>query len=103
MTVIIFAVMNVGTQKERRKKVMTTIDELPEKQRKDFCDMIDVIVMNLDKDPELKEGFKFLNDLAYNRKISLYDLLLEVYEISELEDRLDDWEEKKDISDGDHG
>ena len=90
MMEIIFAVMSVEIREDRRKKVMTTIEDLTEKQRKAFCDMIDGIVMNLDYDPELKEGFKYLNDLAFHRKISLYDLLLEVYEKTEVEDRLDE-------------
>ena len=95
MMEIIFAVTSVGIREDRWKKVMTTIEDLTEKQKKFFCEMIDTIIMNLDKDPEMKENFDYLNDLAFHRKMSIYDLLLEVYEKTEVEDRLDDWKKRK--------
>lgn len=89
-------VMNVGQKQGMQKRdPLTRIEDLPEDKAKEFCGMVDTIVMSLDEDPELKEAFKFLNDMALQKKITIYDMLLEVYETQELDDRLDDWRAKK--------
>ena len=71
---------------------MIGIDDLSEKQRIDFCAMIDDLVLNVaPHDDELREGFRNLDEQANYYNISFYDAILRAYEESELRDRLDDW------------
>jgi len=72
---------------------MVYFDSLPEEIKQPFCDMIDKLIMTLDKDPELKEAFGFLEEEAMRRNFTIYQICAFVYEMTELIDRIDknDW------------
>ncbi len=74
---------------------MTKVDELPEDVRKDFCALIDEAILESGDDEELKEGFKALDEMAKIMNVSFYDLLLELYEESEIQARVDAWKQEK--------
>jgi len=78
-------------------KILTTIEDLTEDIRVQFCDMIDDIILSSDTDPELKEGFNYLDKIALTNNMTFYNLILQMYEESELEDRVKDWLKKKGI------
>ncbi len=92
---IIFVMKSVEIGRGRLKKYMTTIEDLPEDQRKHFCQMVDESVMESDMDPELKEGFMYLDEQAFALGISFYDLILQMYEKEELKDRINEWKKEK--------
>lgn len=71
---------------------MTTINDLTEKQRRDFCDMIDDLVLNrAPEDTELREGFEYLDEQAFYYNISFYDIILQIYEQEELKELIKKW------------
>ena len=45
--------------------------------------------------PEMREGLAYIDDLAQDQKISIYDLLLNLYTIVEAVDAIDEWEKDK--------
>jgi len=88
-------VMNVGIPPAHGKEYLAGVDELPEDQQIYFRRMVDESVLESEYDPELKEGFAYLDKLALKRKITFYDLILELYELSELQERIDEWKKAK--------
>jgi len=97
MTVSTFAVMSVGIPSAHERFHMNSIEELSKKDREYFMKMVDESVMESDMDKELKEGFNYLDELAYKQKISFYDLILQIYEKHELEERIKEWRKEKGI------
>lgn len=57
--------------------------------------MVDESVMESDIDPELKEGFEYLDKQAFEYGISFYDIIVQMYEKEEINDRIDDWKKEK--------
>lgn len=88
------AVMSVETSSGRKK--MHTISDLSKEQRKFFCKMVDECVLDLDdNDEELKDGFRYLDELALHKNMSFYDLILQLYEMSEINERIEEWKKEK--------
>jgi len=71
------------------------LEELTEDQKIYWMKMVDESVMQSTMDPELREGFAYLDELAYKKKISFYDVVLEIYEKSEMEFRINEWKKEK--------
>lgn len=92
----IFVVMNAGIQKGSGKNCMN-ITDLTEDQQKHFCLMVDECVLGSEGDRELREGFKFMDELALKKGITFYDLLLQLYEKNEIAMRIEQWKEEKGI------
>lgn len=84
--------MNVEQNLDGRKKdILTTIDELSPEVAETFKQMIDDMILLSDGDKELREGFAEIGEESFRRKISLYDLMLEAYEKSEVEKSVKRW------------
>ena len=62
---------------------------------KNWVELIDCVVLSSEEDPDLKEGLKYLDEKAQHRGISIYDMLIEVYQKKELEKRIQDWKAAK--------
>ena len=74
---------------------MITVEDLTEEQRKYWMQMVDESVMESTMDPELREGFVMLDELAYIKKISFYDMILEMYDDREVDFRINEWKKEK--------
>ena len=79
-----------------RNQILTTIDDLTESQRKDFCEMVDDLILNMaDNDDELKEGLEYLDEQAFHYNMSFYNLILQIYDKEELNEQLRRWNDDK--------
>ena len=92
MVEIIFAVRNVGINKGLK---MISIDDLTEEQASHFKKMVDECILENSEIPEMREGLVYLDELALNQKISIYDLLLNLYTVVEAIQAIDEWEKDK--------
>ena len=92
MVVIIFAVRNVGINKGMK---MISLDDLTDQQASQFKTMVDECILENSEIPEMREGLAYIDDLAQDQKISIYDLLLNLYTIVEAVDAIDECEKDK--------
>jgi len=92
MVEIISVVRNVETNKGLK---MISLDDLTEEQSSQFKKMVDECILENSEIPEMKEGLAYIDDLAQDQKISIYDLLLNLYTIIEAVDAIDEWEKDK--------
>ena len=92
MVEIIFAVRNVGINKGLK---MISLDDLTEEQASHFKKMVDECILENSEIPEMREGLVYLDELALNQKISIYDLLLNLYTVVEAIQAIDEWEKDK--------
>ena len=92
MVEIIFAVRNVGINKGLK---MISIDDLTEEQASHFKKMVDECILENSEILEMREGLVYLDELALNQKISIYDLLLNLYTVVEAIQAIDEWEKDK--------
>jgi len=92
MVEIIFAVRNVGINKGMK---MISLDDLTDQQASQFKTMVDECILENSEIPEMREGLAYIDDLAHDQKISIYDLLLNLYTIVEAVDAIDEWEKDK--------
>lgn len=74
---------------------MNHIDDLPEKVQTYFREMVDECFLENQSDPELKEGFDILDAMSRKQKISIYDLVLQLYEEDEFYIRINEWKKSK--------
>jgi hypothetical protein len=56
-----------------------------------FRKMVDDIVMFADYDPELADGVKWLNDQAFKKGLSFYDMVFEVLYKHDTNTKASDW------------
>lgn len=88
-------VMNVEIRRGTGKIItLRTIEELPEKQRKFFCQMVDECILD-NNDREWREAMAFVDGEANRQGITFYDLVLQLYEDNEILKRVDEWREEK--------
>ena len=92
MVETIFAVRNAETNKGLK---MISLDDLSEEQASHFKTMVDECILENSEIPEMREGLAYIDDLAQDQKISIYDLLLNLYTIVEAVDAIDEWEKDK--------
>jgi hypothetical protein len=92
MVEIIFAVRNVGINKGLK---MISLNDLTEEQASHFKKMVDECILENSEIPEMREGLVYLDELALNQKISIYDLLLNLYTVVEAIEAIDEWEKDK--------
>jgi hypothetical protein len=92
MVEIIFAVRNVGINKGLK---MISLNDLTEEQASHFKKMVDECILENSEIPEMREGLVYLDELALNQKISIYDLLLNLYTVVEAVQAIDEWEKDK--------
>ena len=92
MVEIIFVVRNVGINKGLK---MISIDDLTEEQASHFKKMVDECILENSEILEMREGLVYLDELALNQKISIYDLLLNLYTVVEAIQAIDEWEKDK--------
>jgi hypothetical protein len=92
MVEIIFAVRNVGINKGMK---MISLDDLTDQQASQFKTMVDECILENSEIPEMREGLAYIDDLAHDQNISVYDLLLNLYTIVEAVDAIDEWEKDK--------
>tara|TARA_R110002167_G_scaffold46224_1_gene138179 strand:+ start:72 stop:350 length:279 start_codon:yes stop_codon:yes gene_type:complete len=92
MVEIIFVVRNVGINKGLK---MISLDDLTEEQASHFKKMVDECILENSEIPEMREGLVYLDELALNQKISIYDLLLNLYTVVEAIQAIDEWEKDK--------
>ena len=92
MVETIFAVKNVGINKGMK---MISLDDLTDQQASQFKTMVDECILENSEIPEMREGLAYIDDLAQDQKISIYDLLLNLYTIVEAVDVIDEWEKDK--------
>lgn len=53
--------------------------------------MVDDIVMFSEYDPELADGVKWLNDQAYKKGLSFYDMVFDVLYKHDINQKASDW------------
>ena len=87
-----FAVRNAETSKGLK---MISLDDLSEEQATHFKKMVDECILENSEIPEMREGLAYIDDLAQDQKISIYDLLLNLFTIVEAVDAIDEWEKDK--------
>jgi hypothetical protein len=92
MVEIIFVVRNVGINKGLK---MISLDDLTEEQASHFKKMADECILENSEIPEMRDGLVYLDELALNQKISIYDLLLNLYTVVEAIQAIDEWEKDK--------
>ncbi len=56
-----------------------------------FMKMVDDIVMFSEYDPELADGVKWLNDQAYKKGLSFYDMVFDVLYKHDINQKASDW------------
>ena len=56
-----------------------------------FRKMVDDIVMFSEYDPELADGVKWLNDQAYKKGLSFYDMVFDVLYKHDINQKASDW------------
>lgn len=86
---------SVGQPNEHMRKNLADFSELTEDIKKDFCEMIDDMVLSCDDDPELVTAFKFLNDESFKRRITLYEMCFLIWEDCEINEHVQDWRREK--------
>lgn len=91
---IISAVTSVETYNVQGR-TLEDIEKLPEETRKYFCEMIDECFLENQDDPELKEGFDILDQISRHEKITIYELVLRLYDQEELNYRINEWKKEK--------
>jgi hypothetical protein len=74
---------------------MISLDDLTDQQASQFKTMVDECILENSEIPEMREGLAYIDDLAHDQKISIYDLLLNLYTIVEAVDAIDEWEKDK--------
>ena len=74
---------------------MISLDDLTEEQASHFKKMVDECILENSEIPEMREGLVYLDELALNQKISIYDLLLNLYTVVEAIEAIDEWEKDK--------
>jgi len=74
---------------------MISLDDLTEEQEKNFKLLVDNCILENSEIPEMKEGLAFINEMAHDQKISIYDLLLNLYTVIEAIQAIDKWEKDK--------
>ena len=74
---------------------VTKWDDLTDQQASQFKTMVDECILENSEIPEMREGLAYIDDLAQDQKISIYDLLLNLYTIVEAVDVIDEWEKDK--------
>jgi len=62
--------------------------------KNDFCKIIDEVLLNSDSDPEFRDAVVWLDTLVRNKYISLYDLVFEILEQHDVEERVKLWREE---------
>lgn len=79
-----------------RMRNLVKISELTEEQKEYWIEMIDLVILSAtDGDRKLKEGLEFLDKEALYRKISIYDMVLALYDKGELDKRIESWKKAK--------
>jgi len=76
---------------------LVKVSELTKDQNKQWIEMIDLVILNVGEDTKLKEGLKYLDEEALRRKINIYDMILVLYEKSELDKRIKSWKKAKEL------
>jgi hypothetical protein len=71
------------------------LKELDEDTQKYFYEMIDEAVLSSDDFPDMKEGFKYIDEVARYRRITFYEMILELYDLDDLISRITDWKKEK--------
>jgi len=74
---------------------MISLNDLTEEQASHFKKMVDECILENSEIPEMREGLVYLDELALNQKISIYDLLLNLYTVVEAIEAIDEWEKDK--------
>ena len=74
---------------------MISLDDLTEEQASHFKKMVDECILENSEIPEMRDGLVYLDELALNQKISIYDLLLNLYTVVEAIQAIDEWEKDK--------
>ena len=74
---------------------MISLDDLTEEQASHFKKMVDECILENSEILEMREGLVYLDELALNQKISIYDLLLNLYTVVEAIQAIDEWEKDK--------
>ena len=74
---------------------MISLNDLTEEQASHFKKMVDECILENSEIPEMREGLVYLDELALNQKISIYDLLLNLYTVVEAVQAIDEWEKDK--------
>ena len=76
---------------------MISLDDLTPEQAKTFKLMVDECILENSEKPEMKEGLAYIDELANDQKMSIYDLLLNLYTVIEAVEAIDKYEnEEKD-------
>jgi len=74
---------------------MISLDDLTPEQAKTFKLMVDECILENSEKPEMKEGLAYIDELANDQKMSIYDLLLNLYTVIEAVEAIDKYEDEE--------
>ena len=92
MAEITFAVTNAEILKGLK---MISLDDLTEEQSSHFKSMVDDCILENSEIPEMKDGLAFIDEMAHDQNMSIYDMLLNLYTITEAVEAIGEWEKDK--------
>ena len=92
MLEITFAVTNAEILKGLK---MISLDDLTEEQSSHFKSMVDDCILENSEIPEMKDGLAFIDEMAHDQNMSIYDMLLNLYTIVEAVEAIEEWEKDK--------
>ena len=92
---IIFVVMSAVMSADRGKQTLVKVSDLTEERQKLWIELIDEVIMNSTGDADLTEGLHYLDKIALDKKISIYDAVLTVYEKADVEKRVESFKKAK--------
>lgn len=73
---------------------MISFDDLTPNDAKLFKEIVDAMLM-MDVDPQIKEGIKYIDEYARNEGKDFYEMMLNLYAMSEIRDAIKKWEVDK--------
>jgi len=76
---------------------LVKLSELTEEQNKYWIEMIDAVTLYANKDKDLLNRLQFLDKEASYRKISIYDMILRLYDKDESIKRIQSWKKAKEL------
>jgi|FLOH01.1.fsa_nt_gi hypothetical protein len=73
---------------------MISFDDLTPNDAKLFKEIVDAMLL-MDVDPQIKEGIKYIDEYARKSGKDFYEMMLNLYAMSEIRDAIKKWEVDK--------
>lgn len=73
---------------------MAVLNKIPEKDLVYFYQMVDECILE-NQDPEMREGFKFIDEYALHNNLTIYEFFAELFEQREINSYIKRWKKEK--------